>query len=247
MTQTLKDKTAWITGGKRIGQVIADDLAKEGVNIIASYRNSADEAEEIVRNAKASGVEAMSVKCDVSVEKSVSEAVEKIRENFKTVDILVNLASIFNPVEFQNISEADWQKNISAHILGTFWPSQKIAHVMPVGGHIVNIADRTTLGKVYKGYLPYVVTKGAIGNMTKALATELAPQGIFVNAIAPGPILRPDDISEVEWQGIRNSSPLKYKMTDEEAVAEFSRLVLFLSTQSMASGYTYPLDQGQNL
>ncbi len=247
MQNNLKGKTAWITGGKRIGQTIAENLAKEGVNIIASYRSSSTEAEEIALTAKKIGVKAISVKCDVSRKESVMEAVEEVKKEFKTVHILINLASVFNPVEFQNISESDWEKNVTAHILGSFWPSQKIAEMMPVGGHIINIADRTTLGKVYKGYLPYVVTKGAIGTMTKALAKELAGKGIFVNAIAPGPILRPEDISEKEWQDIRDSSPLKYEIKDEEAVLEFSRLILFLSTQTMASGYIYPLDQGQNL
>ena len=83
--------------------------------------------------------------------------------------------------------------------------------------------------------------------MTKALAVELAPKGIFVNAIAPGPILRPDNISKKDWQEIRETSPLKYKIKDSEAVSQFAELVVYLSKVTMASGYIYPLDQGQNL
>jgi NAD(P)-dependent dehydrogenase (short-subunit alcohol dehydrogenase family) len=245
--EKLRGKTVWITGGKRIGQTIAEEFAKLGVNIVVSFRSSSKEADEIVERAKKIGVDALSVKCDVSRKESVIEAVEDVRKKFPQIDILVNLASVFTPVQFRDISEKDWEQNISAHILGTFWPSQKISEIMPNGGHIINIADRTTLGKPYSGYLPYVVTKGAIGTMTKALAGELASKGIFVNAIAPGPILRPDDISIEEWQKIRETSALKYTLTDDEAVSQFAKLVLYLSEVTMASGYVYPLDQGQNL
>src|SRR3989344_5831307 len=179
-----KNKTVWITGGKRIGQVVADVFSKNGAKINVSYRKS---------------------------------------------------------------NEKDWIENFNAHVLGTFWPTQILSKIIPRGGHIINIADRTSIGKTYKGYLPYVVTKGAVASMTKALAVELAPKGIFVNAIAPGPILRPEDISKKDWQKIRKASPLKYLINDKKAVNQFAELVLYLSTVTMASGYVYPLDQGQNL
>ncbi|HEY0221042.1 MAG TPA: SDR family oxidoreductase [Candidatus Paceibacterota bacterium] len=245
--QNLKGKTVWITGGKRIGQVIAETLAKEGVNIILSYRSSSTEAEETIKNIKKYKIKTLSIKCDVSDEASVQNAVKEIKKNFKKLDVLINMASVFSPIEMQDVKDSDWKNNISAHIFGTFWPIQKIAKIMPNGGHIINIADRTSIGKSYKGYLPYIVTKGAVASITKAMATELAGKGIFVNAIAPGPILRPDDLSKKEWQGIRSSSPLKYKIEDAEAVDQFAKLALYLSTVTMASGYIYPLDQGHNL
>ncbi len=243
----LKGKTAWITGGKRVGQEVAKILAEQGMNIVASYRSSSKEAEAIVKMAENAGATGLAIQADVSSRDSMKKAVELVAGKFTSIDILINMASVFKPVEFGNITEADWKANIEAHILGTFWPTQVISAIMPVGSHIINIADRTSLGKVYKGYLPYVVTKSAVASMTKAVATELAGRGIFVNAIAPGPILRPDDITEKEWAGIRDSSALKYNIDDDEAVAQFALLVLYLSTVTMASGYVYPLDQGQNL
>ncbi|MDP3763750.1 MAG: SDR family oxidoreductase [bacterium] len=247
MLYNLKNKTAWITGGKRIGQVVAEVLAKEGVNIIASYRSSSVEADKIVKKAKALKVKAMSLSCDVSSKESVVKAVQMISKKFKKIDILINMASVFAPVKLKDITEQDWNLNLNAHVLGTFWPTQVAAKMIPRGGHIINIADRTSVGKSYKGYLPYIVSKGAIASMTKVLAVELAPKGIFVNAIAPGPILRPEDITEKEWRKIRRESPLKYPVSDEEASRQFAMLVVYLSSVSMASGYIYPLDQGQNL
>ncbi len=247
MSYNLKHKTVWITGGKRIGQVVAQVLAEHGANIIVSYRSSKTEALETIKKAKLLKVKTLAVECNVSSKESVEEAVKTISKKFKKVDILINMASIFNPVALEKISEKDWDANWNVHVLGTFWPSQILTKMIPNGGHIINIADRTSIGKAYKGYLPYIITKSAVSAMTKALAVELAPRGIFVNAIAPGPILRPDDISLQEWQKIRETSPLKYKISDKEAVDQFARLVLYLSSVSMASGYTYPLDQGQNL
>lgn len=245
--QNLKNKTVWITGARRIGQVVAETLAKEGANIIVSYRSGSTEAEKIVKNVKKYKVKTLSLQCDVSSRESVGEAIKTISKNFKKIDILVNMASVFTPIKFEDIKEKDWQLSIDAHVLGTFWPTQAVWKIMPEGSHIINIADRTSLGKNYKGYLPYIVTKGAVSSMTKALAVELAPRGIFVNAIAPGPILRPEDITEKDWQKIRKESPLKYKVTDKIAVEQFANLVVYLSGVEMSSGYTYPLDQGQNL
>src|SRR3989344_5579835 len=174
-----KNKTVWITGGKRIGQVVADVFAKSGANIIVSYRNSKDEAEKVAKNAKKYGVKTLIVQCDVSSRESVKKAVKEIRKKFKKVDILVNMASVFTPVKFENINEKDWIENFNAHVLGTFWPTQIL--------------------------------------------------------------------SKKDWQKIRKASPLKYLINNKEAVTQFAELVLYLSTVTMASGYVYPLDQGQNL
>lgn len=80
--------------------------------------------------------------------------------------------------------------------------------------------------------------------MVKALAPELGPKGIFINAIAPGPILKPDDIRQKDWQDIRDKSVIKYPITDDEAISEFVQTVVRLCFVR-SSGATYPLDLGQ--
>ncbi len=247
MLYDFKNKTVWITGCKRIGQTIAEDFAKAGANLILSYRSSIKEAEKIEKNVKKYKVKTLVLQCDVSKRESVEKAVKQISEKFKRLDILINMASVFTPVKFDEIKERDWENNIQAHIFGTFWSSQIASKIMPRGSHIINITDRTALGKIYSDYLPYVVTKSAVSTMTKALAVELAGKGIFVNAIAPGPILRPEDISEKDWHEIRNQSAIKFSIDDNEAVRQFSLLAMYLASITMASGHTYPLDQGQNL
>lgn len=242
-SKDLKNKTVWITGGKRIGQSVAEELARMGANIVVSYRSSKAEAEELVERAKKHGVETMLVQCDVSNRESVAGAVKQINSKFRNLDILLLMASIFKPVKLEDITDKDFQSNFDIHIKGAFWPVQLGLPLMKPGSHIITVSDRTAIGRTYPGYFPYVVTKGAVADMTRALAVELGPKGIFINSIAPGPILKPPDISDDEWQEIRSHSMIKYPITDEEAVREFvdtvSRLCFVRS-----SGTVYPIDLG---
>jgi NAD(P)-dependent dehydrogenase (short-subunit alcohol dehydrogenase family) len=243
----LRGRTAWITGGKRIGRTVARVLAEQGVNLVLSYRHSLQEASETAEAARACGIRAVTVQADVSSRASVERAVAEASHEFGNIDILINLASLYAPVETGAITERDWELNIGAHILGTFWPVQAIAPRMPRGSHIVNIADITAIGRPQKRNLPYVVTKAAVASMTAAMAADYGGQGIFVNAIAPGPIVPPPDYPRDVWERIRARSPVKVEITDQEAVNQFALLVLYLSMTTMSSGHVYPLDQGQNL
>jgi NAD(P)-dependent dehydrogenase (short-subunit alcohol dehydrogenase family) len=238
-TNSLRGKTAWVTGGKRIGQSIIRALAKEGANIVVSYRSSEKEAREAVKGIK----DALIVSCDTSNPESVKESVSAIRKKFKKLDLLVLMASVFHPVKLEKISDRDWESNFSVHVKGTFWPIQHSLPLMPKGSHIITISDRTAVGRIYPGYLPYVVTKSAVAAMTKALAVELGSKGIIINSIAPGPILRPPDISVSEWKRIRSESIIKYPISDREAVEEFVQTVIRLA-KIRSSGCVYPLDLG---
>jgi len=240
---SLQGKTAWVTGGRRIGQSVIRALAEAGANIVVSYRSSEQEAKDAIDAIRDTGVDFFIAQCDTTSPASVGNAVAAIAKKFKHLDILVLMASVFKPVKLEDISEADWEMNFSVHVKGTFWPIQASLPLLRPGSHIVTISDRTALGHVYPGYVPYVVTKGAIAAMTRALAAELGPRGIFINAIAPGPILKPEDINDKAWQEIRNKSIIKYPITDAEAVDEFVQTVLRLS-MVRSSGSVYPLDLG---
>lgn len=243
----LKGRTAWITGSKRVGRTVARLLAECGVNLVLSYRSSAKEAQETAEEARRLGVRALAVEADVASRESVAAAVERVRADFSEIDILINMASVYKLTAVGEVTAADWDANIGAHILGTFWPSQLIAPLMPRGGHIVNVADATSIGRPQRRNLPYVVTKAAVAAMTREMALEYGSRGIFVNALAPGPILPPEDFPADVWRHIRERSPVKVAVSDEEAVEQFALLTLYLCLTTMSSGHIYPLDQGQNL
>ncbi len=243
----LRGQTAWITGGKRIGRAVARALAEQGVNLILSYRHSLQEAVETAQAARNCGVRAITVETDVRSRTSVEHAVAKVRQEFSSIEILINMASIYEPVAADAITQLDWDTNIQTHILGTFWPVHAIVPLMPPGSHIINVADITAIGRPQKGNLPYIVTKAAVAAMTTAMAADYGAKGIFVNAIAPGPIVPPPDYPREVWDRIRARSPVKVEVSDEEAENQFALLVLYLSLTTISSGHIYPLDQGQNL
>lgn len=243
----LRGQAAWITGGRRIGRAVSLALAECGVDLILSYRRSQTEAEETARQARGLGVRALCVQADVSSRESVAAAVERVRGEFPRIGILINMASVYRRTDAGNVTEREWEENIGAHILGAFWPVQAIAPLMPAGGHIVNIADVTSIGRPQRRNIPYIATKAAVAAMTRAMALDYGPQGLIVNAIAPGPILPPEDFPRDVWERIRARSPLKPPMTDQEAVEQFALLALYLCTATASTGHVYPLDVGENL
>jgi NAD(P)-dependent dehydrogenase (short-subunit alcohol dehydrogenase family) len=187
------------------------------------------------------------VQADVGSRESVAAALASVLDEFAKFDILVNMASVYQEVKPDDITAEHWTDNFAAHVLGTFWPVQLIAPLMPPGSHIVNIADETVIGRPYHRLIPYTATKGAVAAMTRAMALDYGERGIFVNAIAPGPILPPDDFPPEVWKRIRERYVVKHVISDQEAVEQFALLVLFLCLGTMTSGHVYPLDQGQNL
>ncbi len=239
----LKGKTAWITGGKRIGQRVAEVLTEHGANIILSYNKSKKEAEETAKKIKRYNVKALLMQADVSSRQNVATAVNEIKKHFNKIDILILMASVFEKVDLMSITEQHFKRNFDVHVQGTFWPIRECLSIMPKGSHIITVADRTSIGITYKEYLPYIVSKAAVAQMTKTLAVELGPKGIFVNSIAPGPVLKPESMLDKEWEKIRKFSAVNYPITDKKAVDEFAKLALHLST-ARSSGEVYPLDLG---
>lgn len=236
-------KTLWITGGKRIGQAICRALADSGANLIISYRSSRKEAETASAYARRRGVQTLMIQCDVGDESSVARVVPLIQNQFKRIDGLILLASIFEPRPLAEITSEDWQKNHNSHLLGTFWPIQKALPILKPGSHIVAIADRTSIGRSYPGYVTYEVSKAAVAALVKNAALELGEKGIVINAIGPGPVWRPPDMPKEQWEELRKQSIVNLPITDEEAVQQFVNLTLFLCTVRSA-GSTYPLDLG---
>ena len=240
---SLKGKVAWITGGKRIGQRVAEVLAGRGADIILSYNKSENEAGETAKKVKKYKTDALLMQTDVSSRRSVRNAVKKVQNKFKKIDILILMASVFEKVGLMSITENDLRKNFNVHVQGTFWPIRESLSLMPNGSHIITVADRTSIGINYKEYLPYIVSKAAVAQMTRTLAVELGAKGIFVNSIAPGPVLKPEGMHNKEWKKIRSLSNVDYPITDNEAVDEFAKLALYLSAVR-TSGAVYPLDFG---
>lgn len=188
----LTNKVAIVTGARRgIGRGIALMMAKAGAKVVVSDLNL-EECQKVVEEIKKIGSDGLAVKCDVTNEKEVEEMVLKTVEKFGKVDILVNNAGIAPFKPFLEITEEDWDKVLAVNLKGYYLCAQAAAKEMIKNGwgRIINIAS-VAMGQVGFGFpnlTHYCASKGGIVAFTEALALELTPKGINVNAISPGVI-----------------------------------------------------------
>ena len=185
MAKGHKDKVAVITGGsKGIGQAFAKRLAEDGVHVaIADVALGAD----TVKMIEAAGRKALACHCDVTSPDSIAAMAADVQKTFGRCDILINCAGIYPQRAFDDMTFEEWRRVLSINLDSCFLVSKQFVPGMKQRGwgRIVNMAS-STLGSVVTGFVHYVASKGGIVGFTRALATELGPHGITVNAIAPG-------------------------------------------------------------
>jgi NAD(P)-dependent dehydrogenase (short-subunit alcohol dehydrogenase family) len=184
MAESRHDKIAVVTGAASgIGQAFAQRLAEDGAHVVVADVQPADETIKLVERA---GRQALYCHCDVSSEDSVKALATEVERTFGRCDILVNNAGIFRLQPFEEITFDDWRRVLSVNLDSAFLTSSSFAPGMKRRGwgRIVNIAT-SNLGLVALGYVHYIASKGGLVGLTRALASDLGPYGITVNAIAP--------------------------------------------------------------
>jgi 2-deoxy-D-gluconate 3-dehydrogenase len=188
----IEGKVALITGSATgIGQAIAVGLAEAGVKIAGVYRKSSpDETKALV---EAAGQEFFAIHADVSNSEELKQLVPKVLEKFGKLDILVNAAGIesHNPIG-DNYSDAEYQRCLQINlnqVVSLIAEAGKYFKETGNGGRIINISSIAGYLGMSAGMSPYIITKHAIRGATRSFGLELAPYGVTVNAVAPGPIL----------------------------------------------------------
>ena len=243
----LTNRVALITGGKRIGAVVAIEMARQGADIGLCYNRSKAEADKTAVAITALGRKVFIRQADLTKADDCEAFVNESAKTFGRIDVLVNMASIYVAKPFNELTVAEYDENVAVDMRSAFICSRAaVPHMRKAGGgSIINFSDwLSKSGRPrYIGYLPYYVAKTGVIGLTEALALELAPDKIRVNAIAPGPILAPPDTSDDEFANVEKSTPLG-QWGGEKSISD---AVLALLKMEFVTGETIRVDGGRHI
>ena len=243
----LPDRVALITGGKRIGLVVARELAARGADVALSYARSRAEANEAAAIVRGQNRRAAIVQADLSQPDACRALVDAVVAELGRLDILICMASVYAQREFDALGPADWSAAMDVDLRAAFLCAHAAAPHMRAqgGGRIINFSDWIAKSgrPRYRGFLPYYVAKAGAIALTEALALELAADNILVNAIAPGPILAPPGTSDEEIKAIERATPLG-RWGGE---MEIAKAVLALIDSDFITGETIRVDGGRHV
>jgi 3-oxoacyl-[acyl-carrier protein] reductase len=245
----LQNQVVIITGaGQGIGRAYAHAFSGEGAAVVVADINAVA-AQTVADEVTTTGGRALAVTVDVSDEASADEMVAKAVAEFGTVDVLVNNAAIFSSLKmkpFDEINVREWDLVFSVNARGVFLCAKAVAGIMKARrqGRIINISSSVVqTGRA--NYAHYVASKGAVVALTRALATELGPFGITVNAISPHGIVTEvprETITEEQWDAIIAEQALKRRGEVKDMVG----VTLFLASEASRymTGQTLGVDAG---
>lgn len=243
----LTDRVAVLTGGRRIGAVVATELARRGADVALVYRTSATEARETADAVTALGRRAVAMRADLGDPETCDRVIGETVRDLGRIDILIHMASLYQARAFDDLTVDDWDQQMAVDLRAAWLCARAaVPHMRRVrGGRIVNVADWTAASgrPRYVGYLPYYVAKAGVVALTQALALELAPDQILVNAIAPGPIVAPEGTSDEEFARVERATPLG-RWGGE---TEIAKAVLALVESDFITGETIRVDGGRHL
>ena len=188
----LQDKNAIITGGASgIGRAICELFAEEGARLTIADIDTAG-GERTLASVRAAGGEAQFVATDVSKEAEVAAMAQAAVDAYGSVNILVNDAAAFVFGEIEDITDADWQRVFGVNVIGqAYCVKHALPHMKAAGGgSIVNLASVSGF-IAQPAFIPYNASKGAVMQLTRCLALDLAPYNIRVNCVCPGSVLTP--------------------------------------------------------
>lgn len=233
----LQGKTIIVTGAARIGQTVAEHLKKEGANLVISYFKDPAEA----------GPHGFGVQADVSKKEDVKRLIVTAKEKFGRIDGLVHMAAIYEKSLWKDLSEKHWEKNMniiakSTFLFGKMLGDELLKNESKIKGKMIFFSDWSALERPYREYLAYNAAKSAVVGLTKSFAKELAPH-VLVNAIAPGPMLRPPDLTDEENREVMAGTPLGCWGGAEE----IAKGVNYLLAADFVTGQVLAIDGGRTI
>lgn len=242
----LSGKVALITGGARIGAEVARSLSARGVSLALTYNRSEDSIRAVVRSIADANGHAVAFKADLLDDSAYPDLIERIRSRFGRLDFLVHMASVYRSRPLLEMDGPIWDEEMNIHARSAYLLALAAAPALRSGGcgRVVLFSDWTAQScrPRYKNFSAYYISKKAAAGVAEALALELAPD-VLVNAVAPGPILPPPDLSDEEKAAVERSTPLGRWGGSESIV----KSVLFLIETDFITGECIRVDGGRHL
>ena len=240
----LRGSVAVVTGGaRRLGAAVALALADAGSHVVIHYRTSRAAAEATADQVRARGVQSLTLEADAARSADVARLLQDTLDAFGRIDVLVANAGSFRRTPVSTLTDADWDDMLDNNLRAAFLCAHRFGMHMRAhgGGSIVALADVAGL-RPWADYLPYSIAKAGVIALTQGLAKALAP-AVRVNAIAPGPILFPDDFDAAAQQREVERTLLR-RQGHPQNIAD---AVLALLRNDYITGVVLPVDGGRLL
>ncbi|HET8887640.1 MAG TPA: SDR family oxidoreductase [Candidatus Angelobacter sp.] len=241
----LKGKTVFITGGaSRLGKAIALAMAQSGANVAFTFRSSANEARETIKEIKAVGVQALAIECDFRQPDSARDALKEVMQYFGQIGLLINNAGVFETVDFEEITIEQWDDVFAVNVRAPFLVSQLcVPELRRAHGRIINMGS---LGgqKAWATHAHYCSSKAALHMLTQVMAKALAPE-IAVNCVAPGMVdSGAGEKDPALLQRLAAHTPMKKNGTSQDVV---SAVMYFATAPHFITGQILTVDGGLGL
>ena len=240
---------AVVTGGAhRLGRAFALTLAYQGYAVLVHYHRSAAQATKTIAEIKTFGVPAFSMQADLTQAEHIESLFLLVDSLLSTPDsklshfsVLVNSAAVMPRGDVQTLPVEDWDAALGLNLRAPFLCAQQASRRMKRGGLVVNVSD-IGAEKAWSRFPSYTVSKAALESLTRVLARSLAPT-VRVNAIAPGLVLKSENVTDDEWERLVNRLPLKRSASTEEIASALE----FLLKNEYITGQTIAVDGGYSL
>jgi pteridine reductase len=232
-----------VTGaGRRVGRAIALTLGARGMHVVVHFNESRAGADETARLITAAGGQAIVEQADLTNVDSANDLVDRAVAWRGALAALVNSAAIMLRTPVGETAASDWDTMFAINVRAPYFLSQRAAPALAASrGAIVNIADLAAF-ESWPAYVPHGMTKASIVQMTRAMASALAPD-VRVNAVAPGVVLLPEGWSEEAAEHLRSTTPLR-RLGSPEDVAQ---AVVFLLRSAYVTGEVIRVDGGRHI
>ena len=239
----MKERVTLVTGGaRRLGAAIVRSFAALGDTVVIHHGNSPREADALAAALIAEGGRAHVVQEDLSRADAPSRVIDAVMQTCGRLDVLVSSASVMQRHAFDAVTPTEWDNVEAVNLRAPFFLMQAAARVMSDGGVIVQMSDHLASETLFPELIPHQVTKSALTQLVRTLAATLAPR-LRVNAVAPGLVLAPDDLSDEALQRFLRDVPLGRSGSPDDVV----QAIHFLVDAPYVTGVILQVDGGRHL